>query len=110
MLGFFAAGSIVYVHCPLTNDVIVFHRELYDRAMAKGASVDKLYAPGRWVPHCTIAQACQTNLMKGIRFRPIVARARSMIHVMYPPTTLLAEKSCHVKQAAGPDACSTGEL
>lgn len=90
--GFFGNGSVVYMHCHISDQLIEFHSQIYKMAIARGARVDDLYAPAIWVPHCTIAADCSRNLMDPIVIPEMTAIARSLIHITYPPTKLVVEK------------------
>jgi hypothetical protein len=103
-LGFFANGAVAFINCKAPDELRVFHSRLYEMAMDCGAKVDDLHAPENWVPHCTIAQGCRRNLMQKIPISNMEARVKSLIHVTYPPTVIVAERPVPGRQRSQPDA------
>lgn len=48
-------GRVLWLGVTPTAELLNHHGEVHDRLAAAGVEVWDLYAPGRWVPHCTIS-------------------------------------------------------
>lgn len=55
-LGMFPSAETVLFLAPVVDqELLDVHRALFDRLPAFTSTPWKLYSPGRWVPHCTLA-------------------------------------------------------
>lgn len=48
--------GVVFVQPVVTSDLLEFHRRFHAMLTDTGAVSSEYYRPGRWVPHCTVAQ------------------------------------------------------
>jgi 2'-5' RNA ligase len=48
-------GRVLWLGVTPTEPLLRLHRSVHERLDAAGVEVWDLYAPGRWVPHCTIS-------------------------------------------------------
>ena len=53
---FASAEGVVFLAPVVTADLLALHVRLVEAMRQSGATVPDLYHPGRWVPHCTLAQ------------------------------------------------------
>ena len=60
---FASAEGVVFLAPVLTADLIALHERLVEAMRQSGARVSDLYQPGRWVPHCTLAQGLPPELV-----------------------------------------------
>ncbi len=58
-IGLFRRGRACLVPA-VTADVMARHAGVVDAVLATGADLHRHYAPGRWVPHCSLATRSRT--------------------------------------------------
>lgn len=46
---------VVFIAPTPTRDLILFHQKVIDSLFLDPSSTKKMYQPGKWVPHCTVA-------------------------------------------------------
>lgn len=91
-VGFFVGGAAAFLHVVESRELKGYHRKVFETAERHGVGIHEYYRPQRWVPHCTIAQECTTNLGVPLPVEPMDVDVRSLILVEYPPTRIVAER------------------
>jgi hypothetical protein len=56
-------GRVLWLGPAPTADLVAHHAAIHDRLTAAGVTVDALYRPGAWVPHCTLSMRVPLRLM-----------------------------------------------
>ncbi len=54
-LGIFLNTSVLYIAPSVNKELLDFHQAFHDYFKQYNTDQDSLYLPGKWVPHCTIA-------------------------------------------------------
>lgn len=55
-LGLFTKPEpVVFATPTVTQELLIFHKNLYDSLAADAKKPWEMYLPGKWVPHCTLA-------------------------------------------------------
>ncbi|AYC30479.1 2'-5' RNA ligase family protein [Paenisporosarcina cavernae] len=54
-LGIFAKTDIIYLAPTVTSSLLQFHQSYYDAFSTYNEGPNSLYVPGKWIPHCTMA-------------------------------------------------------
>ena len=84
----------VYLAPAPAPDLVAVHRRFYERFGRLGANPSPYYAPGAWVPHCTLAmdftpETTTTALAVARRARlPITGRLERIELIQYRPVQL----------------------
>jgi 2'-5' RNA ligase len=60
---FASAEGVIFLAPVVTTDLLALHVRLMEAMRQSGATVPDLYQPGRWVPHCTLAQGLPPELV-----------------------------------------------
>ena len=60
---FASAEGVIFLAPVVTADLLELHVRLVEAMRQSGATVPDLYQPGRWVPHCTLAQRLPPELV-----------------------------------------------
>lgn len=91
-IGFFRGGAVAFLCVVGGRELRSYHRKAFEIAERHGVAIHEYYNPQVWIPHCTIAQDCTTNLGVALPFEAMDVKVRSLILVEYPPTRVVAER------------------
>jgi len=91
-VGFFSGGDTAFLRVARSRELFDYQHAAFEVATRHKARIHEYYTPGRWVPHCTIAQHCTRNLGVPIAFSSMDVQVRSLILVEFPPTRLVGER------------------
>lgn len=68
-LGTFIRSGTLFLAPSASMELIEFHANHYDRFSRYANEANPMYAPGAWVPHCTIAsRLSETKLSEALRY------------------------------------------
>ena len=59
-------AGVIFVAPALSRELLGMHDALYKTLCASGLRVDDHYAPGKWLPHCTICMKAPPDRIGGI--------------------------------------------
>ena len=107
---FASAEGVVFLAPVVTADLLALHVRLVEAMRQSGATVPDLYQPGRWVPHCTLAQGLPPELVSQAvavalrRWSPTVGRIEQvgLVDVSPPRSRVVAQ--CPLKGQEVQDA------
>ncbi|MGX1263312.1 2'-5' RNA ligase [Rossellomorea marisflavi] len=60
-IGSFIRTGILYYSPVLSDDLTALHRDFHKEFLPPDGNESSLYRPGRWIPHCTIANRLSTE-------------------------------------------------
>ena len=96
---FASAEGVVFLAPVVTADLLALHIRLVEAMRQSGATVPDLYQPGRWVPHCTLAQGLPPELVSQAvavalrQWSPAVGRIEQvgLVEVSSPQSRVVAQ-------------------
>lgn len=83
--------GVIYLAPAITEPLQAAHESLHQLLASLSAQADEYYRPGRWVPHCTIAQNVEQTQIPAIlegsrkKFRPIHGMLQTIGLIFYRP-------------------------
>lgn len=107
---FASAEGVVFLAPVVTADLLALHVRLVEAMRQSGATVPDLYQPGRWVPHCTLAQGLPPELVSQAvavalrQWSPVVGRIERVVLVDVSPPRSRVVAQCRLKGQEVQDA------
>ncbi|MGG0302489.1 2'-5' RNA ligase family protein [Bacillus albus] len=60
-VGIFPTNGTIFLAPTITDELLKFHQSYHDNFKAYHDNLNSYYVPGKWVPHCTIANRLHEN-------------------------------------------------
>ncbi len=68
-LGTFIGSGTLFITATVTSNLLEFHRNHHDAFHSYKDDPNSLYLPGKWIPHCTLANYLEgENLLKAFQY------------------------------------------
>lgn len=86
-------NGAVFLGITVTEQLLAFQKSFHDMFGRQGATINELFAPGKWIPHCTLAyhESPEKDLRAVQIIRdlalPITATCDRLAVIEFPPWT-----------------------